>query len=1042
MVIANYRKSAKWTWLLLFPAFIFFQLPAPGQDIPGYPVPDENFGYDRFVHYTTKEGLSSNHIRKLQYDHRGFIWVGTLSGLNRFDGHAFEKYEVRQAPPFHLPQSAIFYFSRPDSMHFAISQRDGVHLVDTRNLSARHFFVTDTSYFSYYVNHAIDAVTLPSDMVGFLSLSGFYVADQFGKIVFRADRFKAGNEKRFNVRYGTKIFRLSEDELLIAGVDSSTTRVDYYNHSLKTIRKIEVSDPELGIFARPGKGSESDYLKLGAHQFMILHYGDRLIYFDSKTRKTIEAPLPFDSDETGWITSLCRLNDSTFAFNSMKAGFFLAYLDRKNQKILINTHRYFADRPCSTLLTDGEGRLWVGTLEGLFMQKKEKSFFQSSEIPPPGKGKTGGWLTSAFRHRDKLYIGTEDLSHGLIVADTARMRILRRIPIPESLGFDIIFSIQNYLEDTLWLGTDKGLVWLDPKKESWGRVKDQDGKPVGAGGAVIVYPPDSHGNIWILRRWGGMAARYHPASRTFTYLTTGPPYSLPFKRIGQIVYDAYGDIWFSGEGLARWNTREQRIDTLIRQFDGKYHPGLLTASCTADEKGNLWLNTHGTLFEYRIRTGKLIPHSLPGIPETIDAMPLRMYGDILWFAADNRIYGYHPANRQLAYFDHKDSELPAMQTNNFIFHDRESDCYYVPGMKHIHKFSGIQHKTGPTKKQVLVTSVETADSVYYFPESDLLLKRRPASGFLVRFTIPDYNPYQSYDYYYKIGESEWIGPGQQQSIYFNSNQYGPNPVEIKAVDKQGTTYTTSLAVVISPPWWRTTAFRILVATLLAGTVYGIFRYRLNAQLRLKEIQIRASVQAQEKERERLSRDLHDGVGASLSMLKMYLSSFGDKSIPQQELQDRSQKLLDGSVEEIRRMIYDMHPKNLREQGLSGALHQLIQQVRKGSSLDISLTGDDITFRLDEITEINLYRIFQELIQNTLKHAEATQIAVTVENTAEALLFCYRDNGKGFDSAGISPGNGLLNIQNRVMLLKGEAQLRSAKGAGMEARISVPLQKGR
>lgn len=1037
MVIGS-RKSAAW---LLFHILIlaFYQLSVQAQKAPRQPVPNENFRDDRFLYYSLKDGLSNNYVFDIQQDSRGLVWLGTGNGLNRFDGRRFQVYDKRDEPPFYLSRNAIWQLKHPDASHLAIPQGDGIHLIDTRSFKTRRFFVPDTSYFSYYINQTLDAVTLPSGMVGFVSLSGFYVIDSLGKPYFRFDRFKAGDEKTDRVRYGEKILRMSDEELLVVGKDSAV-RAEYYHHSSKTIRKTEPSDPDLGVFAPVNRRHGAGYLKWEENSFLILHYGNRLVWFDRKSRKTFECPLPFkDWEETGWQTMLCRLNDSTLAFNSMKGGFFLAYLNQQKERILIDTTRYLPDKYCFALLNDREGRLWVGTSEGFLVQKKDRPFSETTELELSAGNRRSSTLTAVHRHGNRLYIGTSNSSDGLIVADTAGVREIHRIAVPKSLDAGNIFSIYGYHRDTLWIGTDNGLVWLSLPRESWGFVKDQAGKPLYPNDDVMVYPPDAAGNIWILNMYAGMLSRYNQANRTFHHMTTATPDPLPFKRISHILYDAYGDIWFSGEGLARWNSREQRIDTLIREFGDRYDPDFEIVSCTADEKGSLWLNVQNTLFEYRIKDRKFVRHTPSGIPEIIQDMPFRMYGRILWFTALDRIYGYEPSTGQLRYFDYRDSSISAMGAG-WIYHDRESNSYYASSYRYIHKFTGIPPVSAAPDRSLHITGVETPDSIYYYPENRVVLER-PVSGFLVRFTIPDYNPYQTYTYYYKIGESDWIGPAYEQSVYFNTGTYGANPIAIKAVDKYGTDYITSLDVVIPPPWWQTTAFRISLIVLLAAGAYGVFRYRLKEQVRLKETQIRASIQAQEKERERFSKDLHDGVGASLSMLKMYLSSFDNLNIPYEELRDRSRKLLDGSVEEIRRLIHDMHPRPLIELGLAGALRLMVQQAMKGNSPDISLEVDGIPAHMDKITEINLYRIFQELLQNTLKHAAATQVSISAESRADRLLFHYRDNGMGFDTDKVAGGNGLLNIQNRVMLLKGTLLFHSAKGAGVDVRIEVPLTAG-
>ena len=248
----------------------------------------------------------------------------------------------------------------------------------------------------------------------------------------------------------------------------------------------------------------------------------------------------------------------------------------------------------------------------------------------------------------------------------------------------------------------------------------------------------------------------------------------------------------------------------------------------------------------------------------------------------------------------------------------------------------------------------------------------------------------------------------------------------------------SVKITILPPWWGTWWFRTLLILLLIGGVYGLFRYRLAQQMERREAEIRASLMAQEAERQRFSRELHDGVGANLSLLKMYLSSLGDKDVPKGELRERSEKLLAGSVDEIRRLIHDMHPRNLKEMGLVNAVDDMVHLINLVNRLKIDFTSENIPNLLSENVEINFFRIVQELLQNAVKHSQATHVKLNLTSRGDILLLTYTDDGLGFDTKISTAGNGLLNIRNRVTLLKGEIEIISSKSSGMEAKITVPL----
>lgn len=215
----------------------------------------------------------------------------------------------------------------------------------------------------------------------------------------------------------------------------------------------------------------------------------------------------------------------------------------------------------------------------------------------------------------------------------------------------------------------------------------------------------------------------------------------------------------------------------------------------------------------------------------------------------------------------------------------------------------------------------------------------------------------------------------------------------------------------------------------------MFRYRLTQQVRQREAEIRASLMAQEVERQRFSRELHDGVGANLALLRIYLSSFDKTGIPMTELKERSEQLLAGSMDEIRRLIHDMHPRHLRVLGLEKAVEDMVTLVNLGNEIKVFFTAINVPQHLAEQVEINFFRIIQELLQNAAKHSKANGVWLTLNFENEKLKLTYKDDGIGYDTSTVSKGNGLLNIRNRVTLMNGEIHIHSYR-KGTSVKIEV------
>ncbi len=210
--------------------------------------------------------------------------------------------------------------------------------------------------------------------------------------------------------------------------------------------------------------------------------------------------------------------------------------------------------------------------------------------------------------------------------------------------------------------------------------------------------------------------------------------------------------------------------------------------------------------------------------------------------------------------------------------------------------------------------------------------------------------------------------------------------------------------------------------------------------------------AQERERQRISRELHDEMGQTLLVLKLRLSALHDglREDQQDLARDLKQSLdyLDGVIDSVRRLSRDLSPSILEELGLTSALRYLTSEFGKHYQVkSIEYDSDDIDALFPPRTQINIYRIFQECLTNIGKHAEASHISVAVKKKDGGVSFLVADNGKGFavEDALSRPaaerGLGLATIYERVRILGGALQIWSQPGGGTLISFIVPGQKG-
>ncbi len=196
------------------------------------------------------------------------------------------------------------------------------------------------------------------------------------------------------------------------------------------------------------------------------------------------------------------------------------------------------------------------------------------------------------------------------------------------------------------------------------------------------------------------------------------------------------------------------------------------------------------------------------------------------------------------------------------------------------------------------------------------------------------------------------------------------------------------------------------------------------------------ITGQENERKRLSRELHDGLGPLLTGLKLTVQSA--KMEPEEKKQVK--KLIDETITEIRRMTYNIMPQSLIDFGVGKALINLVDMVKKAGISDISFDNSlkDEHSKINSDINICLFRVTQELINNTLKHANATKIRMSLTEFDDKICLYYADNGSGFDIKNVKLGSGLRNLKERIEVFNGYLSIVS-QSTGTEVEVEIPLK---
>ena len=238
--------------------------------------------------------------------------------------------------------------------------------------------------------------------------------------------------------------------------------------------------------------------------------------------------------------------------------------------------------------------------------------------------------------------------------------------------------------------------------------------------------------------------------------------------------------------------------------------------------------------------------------------------------------------------------------------------------------------------------------------------------------------------------------------------------QIAALDKERGLYRWLLAAAI-----------IAIIALAAGTILIVIVQRRKKAL----LSAQVALQAETNERRILARDLHDGLGGMLSLLRMKLEEY-KRQLGQQGQQDEVLPMLDNIHTELRRTAHHLMPEELLRNGLVSALNDFAISVPNAT---FQVTGNIL---LDKDKELVLYRCAYELVNNAIKHAEATHIGIQLMQHDHELVLTVSDDGKGMTME--NEGMGLQNIRERISSYKGDLDIITAEGQGTEINIKLPL----
>jgi two-component system, NarL family, sensor kinase len=236
---------------------------------------------------------------------------------------------------------------------------------------------------------------------------------------------------------------------------------------------------------------------------------------------------------------------------------------------------------------------------------------------------------------------------------------------------------------------------------------------------------------------------------------------------------------------------------------------------------------------------------------------------------------------------------------------------------------------------------------------------------------------------------------------------------------------------------------ILISCILLGIIISYFIFSITRQqrrnLQLHRRNILAEINTLEKERTRIAADLHDELGPLLAVIKFKINSVESADAQDQKELAHASSHIDGLIKRIREISANLMPSALARKGLVIALQEFISNISR-ATVNITFKYSDLP-ELNQEQKINIYRIVQEIVHNTIKHAKATELVIDLSAKQNVVVLMANDNGIGFYPGGEgneSDGLGLRNLKSRTELMRGKFDIDSKPDNGTTYYFEIPI----
>ncbi|MDP4200708.1 MAG: two-component regulator propeller domain-containing protein [Bacteroidota bacterium] len=1072
MLVQVQLAASRWSghpWWFVLLAFVVFSLDTSQTSA------QENTR--SFRHLGTADGLSEGRITCMLQDSKGFIWIGTFHGLNKYDGYSFKQYYALPHHPEGLQSNVITALCEDSSHTIWVGTRDGgLYSLDRR-----------TDRVQRYTHNSNNQNSLSSNDISAIlcdSKRRLWVAT-YGDGLYYFDR-TSGSFTRYPYLPAMVLMSHAADprDVRIFETDSGNILINRPGVLMEFNTKTElsrlVSDASATVWPlRKGEGYL--FLERGAHERLILHASRSLIEFRltagwgmSNQNPTFILPDEFESNGTTNRTSyILGTSRGLYIFDVANHS-----IEPFQTGLLEPVNSY--DNVFTCGLWDRQGRLWIGSFNGLYALNKDALVFKKHRLQSgmnQGRTMRASVAPQTIRslyvdHQGSLFAGT--LS-GQLFAWSARDHEFHLEGRPSVFQGPnpINCIVQDFARNT-WFGVTAGPFFVraaghhalfsltDHRTPRNLQISSSFHPRSGRG----VLPPATCGYVVYCDRkgqlWFGSGV---PMDKNAATLHSYDPrsgawvsYSYPGSEVGHnglhgvyaILEDHLNDLWIgTAEGLFRLDRTTRRFTSFT--YDPADEYSLNSNSCSTlfeDSRGRLWIGSWGGGLDLFDRESGRFRHftEKDGLSSNIIYSMLEDKAGTLWIATGRGISHFNPDLRTFSNYDIDDglldneyqpSAAAMLPTGEMFFGGNHGVTSFFP--------ERLAHKA--PKAPLAITSFNAAYSpvASELVDGDTITLAYDQNDLSFEFASLDFASAAKERYAYMMDgvDHDWVQCGSRNSGSYNNLPPGHYLLRINSANAQGFWDARGIGinVFIATPYWESWWFELLVGfTSIALVLAWVQRHRTLERANQHMID-----RALEQERVNIAGELHDG-----PLQDLYATRFLLEGVAANESDEIRHETLGTLLKKVRgelRAVTGELQLPRFEQGLVQELAQFIESFEEQNPhLKIATEMRPEPNQLPLIAQQNLFRIFRTALANVKKHAEASEVRVRFAGEGTGCTLEIIDDGRGFDvsstfkAIGSGKRYGLILMQAYANEIRARLQITSTRGKGTRICVTYLRRK--